>query len=223
MQWENSASMQSLRTPGKEELSDLTVEVDELTNNDFLLTDNGIVDEGGRFEVQKIDDYADGASAPEELVGVHFVVCLQNKNPFRLFVNVLGTALTLINCGGGEPCLLEPDGILDTLYGLENIKRINDDFDEIWKNLNGGAKAVAKFAGAAQELGFLDSYDVFNSLFTVTGNGFDVSGEGDLPDSTILPIFRWATMSNGLFSSKPSDNSDSSDHVGDLVDNRWSK
>ena len=109
--------------------------------------------------------------------------------------------------------MLEPDGILDTLYGLENIKRINDDVDQIWKNLNGGAKAVAKFAGATQELGFLDSNDIFNSVFTVTGNGFDVSGEGDLPDSTILPIFRWATMSNGLFSSKPSDNSDSLDHM----------
>jgi hypothetical protein len=66
--------------------------VDELTNNNSLLTDNGLIGEGKRFEIQKIDDYADGILNHEEYVDVPFTICLQDKSPFRFFVNVFGVA-----------------------------------------------------------------------------------------------------------------------------------
>jgi hypothetical protein len=73
-------------------LSNLHVEVDELTNDNLLLTDNGLIGEGERFEVPKFDDYTDGILSHEEMVDVPFTVCLKNINPFRFFVNVLGVA-----------------------------------------------------------------------------------------------------------------------------------
>jgi hypothetical protein len=86
-----------LTNVSEKELSNLYVEVDELTNNNLLLTDNGLIGEGGRFEVTEIDDYSDGYLSPDEFVDVPFIVCLQQKKPFRLFVNVLGAIGPLFN------------------------------------------------------------------------------------------------------------------------------
>ena len=82
----------TLANISEKELSNLHVEVDELANKNLLLTDNGLIGEGERFEVSKIDEYADGILSHEEFVDVTFTVCLQEKSPFRFFVNVLGVA-----------------------------------------------------------------------------------------------------------------------------------
>ena len=74
----------------EKDLSNLHVKVDELTNNNLLLTTTGLIGEGGQFQVPKINDYSDGFLSPDESVDVPFPVCLQNFNPFRFFVNVLG-------------------------------------------------------------------------------------------------------------------------------------
>ena len=76
----------------EKELSYLHVEVNELTNDNLLLTDNGLIGGGERFEVSKIDDYADGYLSAGEYVDVPFTVCLKNTKPFRFFVNVVGVA-----------------------------------------------------------------------------------------------------------------------------------
>ena len=72
------------------ELRNLFVDVDELTNDNLLLTNNELIGEGGRFEVPNSDDYSDGILRSNEYVYVPFCVCLQDKDPFRFFVNVLG-------------------------------------------------------------------------------------------------------------------------------------
>ena len=72
--------------------SNLFVEVDELTNNNLLLTDNRLLGVGGRFKAPEADDYADGWLDPDENVNVPFCVCLQDRNPFGFFVNVLGVS-----------------------------------------------------------------------------------------------------------------------------------
>jgi hypothetical protein len=82
----------TLTNISEKELSDLMVEVDELTNNNLLLTDIGLIGEGERFEVPKIDDYADGYLSADEYVNVPFTVCLKEKKPFKFFVNVAGVA-----------------------------------------------------------------------------------------------------------------------------------
>lgn len=76
----------------EKELSNLNVEVNELTNNNLLLTDDGLIGEGGRFEVPNSDDYADGYLSADEYVDVPFTVCLKIKKPFRFYVNVVGDA-----------------------------------------------------------------------------------------------------------------------------------
>ncbi len=82
----------TLTNISEKELSNLNVEVDELANDNLLLTDNGLIGEGECFAVSKIDDYSDGYLSPDEYVDVPFTVCLQEKSPFRFFVNVLGVA-----------------------------------------------------------------------------------------------------------------------------------
>ena len=71
-------------------LGNLLVEVFELTNDNLLLTDIGLIEQGERFAVQKNDNYADGLLSPDEFVNVPFTVCLKEKKPFRLFVDVSG-------------------------------------------------------------------------------------------------------------------------------------
>jgi hypothetical protein len=82
----------TLTNIGEKDLSNLNIEVDELTNNNLLLTNNGLIGEDERFEVSKIDGYGDGYLSADEYVVVPFTVCLKTKKPFRFFVNVAGDA-----------------------------------------------------------------------------------------------------------------------------------
>jgi hypothetical protein len=106
-----------------------------------------------------------------------------------------------------EPTL---EDILDQLYGLENLSRINDEDDQWWINRDGNATARAKFAALFQTLGVIDASQGFLELFTETGEGFDVSGFGTLPAQDALPHFRWRLNE---WSSRPGDNTDQVDHM----------
>ena len=130
-------------------------------------------------------------------------------------------ALTPISSGGsGEPSLLGSGGILDTLYGLSNLVRIQDSpfpDDQVWMNLDGGATATAKYAGADETFGYFpgSSGGTFVGLFTIPTA---VNGLAPLPGgpySGVIPlsepIFRlgaYTPYSGGmLWSSQQSDNS----------------
>jgi len=73
-------------------LSKMSVQIDELTNDNLCLTDMGLIGESQLFEVPKFDDYADGYLSHDEYVDFPFTVCLNNTKPFRFFVNVVGVA-----------------------------------------------------------------------------------------------------------------------------------
>ena len=113
----------------------------------------------------------------------------------------------------GESNLLGPGGVLDQLYRLKNLIRIDN--DQIWTNLDGGATAKAMYTGRnEQTLCYIDANNVFQQIFTETGNGFGVSCSGTIPGKNILPTFRWGLISAGhTWSSQPSDNSDKADHM----------
>ena len=87
-----------------------------------------------------------------------------------------------------------PGGILDTLYGLSNLQRV-DDFgvlpnDQIWSIRDTGfAQAQAKFANFAQDFGYIP----------------DLNGDGNFNES-FMPLFSVPSGTNGIFSSGPSDN-----------------
>ncbi len=80
----------ALTNVSEKTFTNISVEIDELTNDNFLLTNNGLIGEGERFEVPNSDDYTDGMLSPGEYVDVPFTVCLKNRDPFSFFVDVYG-------------------------------------------------------------------------------------------------------------------------------------
>ncbi len=73
-------------------LTNLLVEIAELTNDNLILTDTGLIGKGNGFDVPENNDYTDGILGSGEDVNVPFTVCLKNKDPFRFFVDVYGGA-----------------------------------------------------------------------------------------------------------------------------------
>jgi len=119
-----------------------------------------------------------------------------------------------------EVPLLGTGNILDTLYGLANVTRI-DDFnapitDQVWYNPDGSAAAEAKYAGQSQNFGYLlgTSGGSPTSLFTVTGSGY-LSGtpSAAIPSFSPPKLFRFEDTTGGnTWSSKQADNS-GDDHM----------
>ncbi len=83
--------MAVLDNTSSKELSNLQIEVNELSNNNVLLTTEGFVRQGERFNVPKRDGFVDGLLGPSESVDVPFIVCLTEIKKFRFFVDVFGS------------------------------------------------------------------------------------------------------------------------------------
>lgn len=139
---------------------------------------------------------------------------------FGLYLGV-GTAAATTILPGPEVPLTGAGGILDQLYGLANLQRVDDGIDQVWSPANGRATAQAKFASYDQEFGYLPDLndpgfadDSFVSLFTVTANGINLGG----PTATLGSgnvNFLWAVDPSGapLWTSSQSQNSDGLDHM----------
>ena len=105
--------------------------------------------------------------------------------------------------------------ILDQLYGLNNLQRVDDDGDQVWFNPEtGSATAQAKYAAYDQVFGYIPEGGSFMSLFSVTGNGINLGAPTDTFNSGPFS-FLWAVDPSGapLWTSKPDQNSDSLDHM----------
>jgi len=83
--------MALLDNTSNKELSNLQIEVNELSNNNVLLTTEGFVRQGERFNIPKRDGFVDGLLGPSESVDVPFIVCLTEIKNFRFFVDVFGS------------------------------------------------------------------------------------------------------------------------------------
>jgi hypothetical protein len=132
-------------------------------------------------------------------------------------------ALTTVLESPNETNLLGTDGILDQLYDLGKLQRVDDDGDRTWFPANGSATATAKFAGFTQNFGYIPDTnrngfgdDSFQSLFTVPGatNGIGLGGPSAPLSSENVP-FLWALNPYGsqVWTSLPSQNSDGWDHM----------
>ncbi|MBM3287901.1 MAG: DUF4114 domain-containing protein [Candidatus Eisenbacteria bacterium] len=135
-----------------------------------------------------------------------------------------GAWVTPVFVGDGVP-LIGIGGILDQLYGLGNVARVDDGpfpGDMAWEALAGaGAEAQARYAGNTNTLGYFvgsSGAAAFNPLFTVAG------GQGFLfgaPSAVIpiMPAFRWGLRSvdNSLtpdtWSSRQGENAGRLDHM----------
>lgn len=138
------------------------------------------------------------------------------------FVAGGATAATTPISPGPETPLIGTGGILDQLYGLGNLVRVDDDFDQIWNPANGDAVARAKYADFSQEFGYIPqingSYNAadFVHLFDVSGSTNGISLPG--PSATLGSgnvNFIWALNPSGapLWTSLSSWNSDFLDHM----------
>ena len=124
---------------------------------------------------------------------------------------------------GPETPLVGAGGILDQIYGLGNLQRVDDDLDQIWFPANGTATTTAKFASFTQDVGYIPQSNdgMFNNadfvhLFDVPGgtNGIGLGGPSGTLNSGIVN-FIWALDPSGapLWTSLPGQNSDSLDHM----------
>ena len=86
-----------------------------------------------------------------------------------LFFSQLSMANTIILPSPNEPDLIASGGILDNVFGLSNLQRIDDDLDQYWNVVEDKVTvtAVAKHAGYKQDFGFIDGDDNFTSLLYV--------------------------------------------------------
>jgi len=123
---------------------------------------------------------------------------------------------------GGEPSLAIQGGILDTLYGLGNLTRMDDSVDLIWGNTGiAHVLVVAKYSGYDQTFGYMagQSGGTFVPLVTVTGNGWFSGTEITFTSDLSGADFRWGNDPNGLggtpglWSAREDENSDGRDHM----------
>ena len=121
---------------------------------------------------------------------------------------------------GGELSLATPGGILDQLYGLGNVSRVDDSLDQAWRNL-GIATAIprAKYAGYSQTFGYVTESNVFVPLFSTSGGGL-LGGPGiQFTDAQSGTSFGWGDDPNGtqvgpgLWRDLEADNADGLDHM----------
>lgn len=143
-----------------------------------------------------------------------------SKVPFFLVLAVslwCGSAMALSYTpvsNSSEPSLLE---ILDKLYGLDNLERVADDFDQTWIELDGGVSAQARYAAFNHDFGYIKDGD-FKLIFQVTG------GSGYLPPDSLGGTFLTGDGHDSfqfgldpygapLWSSLESSNSDGLDHM----------
>ena len=115
---------------------------------------------------------------------------------------------TYVNPVGGDGAGTGLFDILDGIYGAGNYTRVDDDFDQWWVETNGGATAIAKYAGYNQSFGYIDPFDnSFNEILNVSSNGI-VSGITGTFHMPTHPEFRFADdpSDTRIWTSDPSDN-----------------
>ena len=157
---------------------------------------------------------------------IAFVLALLSFGVFLLAGTATATFTTILPAPGSEVSLDGPGGILDQIYGLGNLQRVDDEGvspnDQMWFNPDAfSATAQAKYAGFDQNFGYIPDLgapgfddDSFVPLFPVTGNGINLGA----PTASLSsgPFnFLWALDPSGapLWTSEPSQNDDGIDHM----------
>jgi len=119
------------------------------------------------------------------------------------------------------PSEMDLDEMLDHLYGLQNLRQI-DDFgpgtkDQLWSNLGASVTLKARYAAYSQTFGYLrgESSYIFDPLFTATQDGFLSGVSATFSPAQSGEIFRFANKPSGapIWSSKIANNSDGLDHM----------
>jgi hypothetical protein len=122
---------------------------------------------------------------------------------------------------GGSP-LEGAGGVLDQLYGLGNLRRVSDDYEQLWLNKGGAAAAVGRFGTFDTTIGILPGASgstAFDPVFQIGGSRLGATGVGALPPvgPAGTSVFRWgirgSTSNPFLFSSREGDNPNLEDRM----------
>jgi hypothetical protein len=76
-------------------------------------------------------------------------------------------------------------GVLETVYGMENLVRIDDNIDQVFSSINGEATIVGHWAASSQTFGYIDLNDPSNSfvsLFLSYGSQYNYVMNADAID-----------------------------------------
>jgi hypothetical protein len=138
---------------------------------------------------------------------------------FLLAGNAAALPTSISPAPGSEVSLTGAGGILDQIYGLGNIQRVDDSIDQVWAPASFHATARAKYAGFNQNFGYIPrvggSFNPtdFVPLFNVTGNGIYLGPSTTQSSGNV--DFLWALNPSGapLWTSLQSQNSDGLDHM----------
>ena len=134
----------------------------------------------------------------------------------------LAMPTAVLPSSSSEPSLLTPGGILDLLYGLENLTMASDSADALWQNLGTATATVkGKYAGYNEVFGYIPGAGggSFVPLFDVTQNGGSNGPSGQFTVGQSGFDFRFAIDPNGasvgpaVWSSVAGENSDLQDHM----------
>ena len=141
-----------------------------------------------------------------------------------LFLGVGATsAATTRIFSGPETPLVDTGGILDQIYGLNNLIRVDDRWDQIWSPSSGDVTVKAKFAAFEQDFGYIPqnidgSFNEtdFVRLFKVSGhtNGIHFMAS-TVPFHSHNANFVWALNPSGapMWTSQPNSAIDGFDHM----------
>lgn len=155
---------------------------------------------------------------------------------FFLFSNIAIAAPTTINYSPNEPDLLGEyttfttaedvlleEGILDYYYGLENLIRIDDAFDQIWMTSdNFSVTGLFHFAADTHEFGWFNSDGNLDWLLTTSGsdsaNPYSYSYTGGTAPTYAYPsnfYLQSTSSSNNVHTwfSDSNNNTDNMDHM----------
>jgi hypothetical protein len=124
------------------------------------------------------------------------------------------TSINPVGWDGPSWSLINSGGILDTLYGLENLARVDDNYDQSWHVTTAGTATVKTKVSAYWQTLYAGSQQLFSS---VTGNGYapTVLPANSVPITT-LGTFAFYSDPNGWghpWSSIQSENSSGYDHM----------
>ncbi len=134
-----------------------------------------------------------------------------------------GAYFTTVLPAPNEPDLLGPsqnngqEGILDYLYGMSNLTRVDDALDQDWTGAQGSVTGKVMFfernePGAAYDFGYLTNDADYQYLFTATGAGYNVQGDATF---SVRDGFRfWLRPDQpDRWSSRQSENPNALDHM----------
>lgn len=151
---------------------------------------------------------------------IAFVLALLSAGVFLLAGTASALPTQILPAPGSEVSLDGVGGILDQIYGLGNVARVDDDLDQVWSPATLTATARAKYAGFNQNFGYIPDLgapgfgdDSFVSLFNATGNGINLGAPTTQTSGNVS--FLWALKPSGapLWTSQQSQNSDGLDHM----------